>query len=80
VLYFDVFSWLIFDGCVKNNALTYKDILPLGSLVSPKTTEIIKLGNKIKTTSADIKIYKGNKFIGRLKKQGESGGLIIDFK
>lgn len=79
VLYFDYFSWIVFDGYVRDNTLFYSKVLPYKSLFPEIDLKIIKEGNKFEIFDDKINVYKDNKILLTIEKQGKYRGIILDF-
>lgn len=80
VLYFDYFNWVIFDGKVNANKITYKRTLPFDSLISKKTINMINKGNNLELKEDMILVYQDKKQVFDLPvKDKNKNAIILDF-
>lgn len=78
-LFIDDFNWIVFDGKVKENEIIYKNILPYKSLFPKEKIELIRKGDKIKVFDDEILIFKDENSIGKILKEDNYKGVIMDF-
>lgn len=79
VLYFDDLNWLIFNGKVNSDTISYTSMLPPLSLMPESIVKKFREGDKVKVGEEYIEIFKNNKGIHRIEKKDEYNGILLDF-
>jgi hypothetical protein len=78
-LFFDDFNWMIFDGKIKNDTLTYASILPPASMLPESLIKKFREGDASKVGKKSIEIFKDGKIVHVIEKKHESDGILLDF-
>lgn len=79
LLYFDDFSWILFDGKVNSNTISYSSISSPLSLMQESLVNKFREGNKARVGKEFVEIFKGDKAIHRIRKEHQHHGIILDF-
>ncbi|NIO20595.1 MAG: DUF483 domain-containing protein [Candidatus Aenigmarchaeota archaeon] len=75
VLYFDYFRWIVCEGKINGNEMSYKKVFPYKSLLDGKFMKKLKQGNRIEIKKDKTVIMSDNKKIFELPKEG----ILLDF-
>jgi hypothetical protein len=76
ILYWNELKGIVFDGYVIKNEIIYKKIFYLNKKkILPKFMN----GNKIFVSKSEIRIYKDDLIIDRIKKKNEFDGILLNF-
>lgn len=79
LLFFDDFNWVIFEGKVVGDVISYTSVLPPLSLMQESLVNKFRVGDRVKVGKEFVEIFKGDEMIHKIKKKHEYYGIVLDF-